>query len=105
MCKRGRHKKIWYPLLEDISNGVRMDWVGEVENLVLAPSFWGSPFVFFDSRSPQTGLVAFGARPKGTPLVPGELVPEDLLNALKALADPTRLRILAHPAGRPLHTQ
>ena len=81
-------------LLEDISNGVRMDWVGEVENLVLAPSFWGSPFVFFDSRSPQTGLVAFGARPKGTPLVPGELVPEDLLNALKALADPTRLRIL-----------
>jgi len=81
-------------ILEDISNGVRMDWVQDVEKLVLAPSFWGSPFVFFDSRSTQTGLVLFGARPKGKALVPGELVPEDLLNALKALADPTRLRIL-----------
>jgi len=81
-------------VLEDISSGVRMDWVNEVDELILAPSFWGSPFVFFDSRSPKTGLIAFGARPKGTPLVPGELVPEDLLNALKALADPTRLRIL-----------
>lgn len=81
-------------VLEDISSGVRMDWVNDVENLVLAPSFWSSPFVFFDSRSEHTGLIAFGARPKGTPLVPGELVPEDLLNALKALADPTRLRIL-----------
>ena len=81
-------------VLEDISNGVRMDWVQDVDQLVLAPSFWGSPFVFFDSRSTDTSLIAFGARPKGTALVPGELVPEDLLNALKALADPTRLRIL-----------
>lgn len=81
-------------VLEDISNGVRMDWVREVEELVLVPAFWGSPFVFFDSRSTATSYVAFGARPKGTPLVPGELVPEELLNALKALADPTRLRIL-----------
>jgi DNA-binding transcriptional ArsR family regulator len=41
-------------ILEDVSGGVRMDWIEDV----------------------------------------GELVPEDLLNALKALADPTRLRIL-----------
>ena len=81
-------------VLEDISNGVRMDWVQDIDRLVLAPSFWGSPFVFFDSRSTEISLIAFGARPKGTALVPGELVPEDLLNALKALADPTRLRIL-----------
>ena len=81
-------------VLEDISNGVRMDWVQDVQQLVFAPSFWGSPFVFFDSPSSQTGLVLFGARPKDMALVPGELVPEDLLNALKALADPTRLRIL-----------
>lgn len=81
-------------VLEEISNGVRMDWVQDVDQLVLTPSFWGTPFVFFDSRSLETSLIAFGARPKGMALVPGELVPEDLLNALKALADPTRLRIL-----------
>jgi DNA-binding transcriptional ArsR family regulator len=81
-------------VLEDVSGGVRMDWVEDVEQLVLAPSFWGAPFVFFDSRNPATSLILFGARPKGMALVPGELVPEELLNALKALADPTRLRIL-----------
>lgn len=81
-------------ILEDVSGGVRMDWIEGVEKLVLAPSFWGAPFVFFDSRGTETNFILFGARPKGMPLVPGELVPEDLLNALKALADPTRLRIL-----------
>ncbi len=79
MYRRVLNKKIWFQFGR-YSNGVRMDWVREVEELVLAPSFWGSPFVFFDSRSTETSYVAFGARPKGTPLVPGELVPEELLN-------------------------
>ncbi len=83
-------------LLEEVSSGVRMDWVPEVENLILAPSFWGSPFVFYDSQDKETGIILFGARPKGLALVPGELVPEDLINPLKALADPTRLRILRY---------
>ena len=81
-------------ILEDVSGGVRMDWTQDVQKLILAPSFWSAPFVFFDSRCAEASFVLFGARPKGVPLVPGELVPEDLLNALKALADPTRLRIL-----------
>jgi len=83
-------------LLEELSSGVRMDWVKDVSALVLAPSFWGAPFVFFDSMDSETGIILFGARPKGMALVPGDLVPEDLLNALKALADPTRLRILRY---------
>jgi DNA-binding transcriptional ArsR family regulator len=83
-------------VLEQLSAGVRMDWVSNLTKLIMAPSFWGAPFVFFDTLKEKTGIVLFGARPKGTPLVPGELVPEDLLNALKALADPTRLRILRH---------
>ena len=83
-------------LLEELSSGVRMDWVNDVSALVLAPSFWGAPFVFFDSMESETGIILFGARPKGMALVPGDLVPEDLLNALKALADPTRLRILRY---------
>lgn len=83
-------------LLEEVSSGVRMDWVIGVKNLILAPSFWGTPFVFYDSHDKETGIILFGARPKGTALVPGESVPEDLINALKALADPTRLRILRY---------
>lgn len=80
--------------LEQLSTGVRMDWVNEVSNLILAPSFWGAPFVFFDKLDEETGIILFGARPEGTALIPGELVPDELLNALKAIADPTRLRIL-----------
>ena len=83
-------------LLEEVSSGVRMDWVNGVDNLILAPSFWSTPFVFYDAQDKETGIILFGARPKGTALVPGELVPEDLVNALKALADPTRLRILRY---------
>jgi len=83
-------------LLEEVSSGVRMDWVTGVESLILAPSFWGAPFVFFDSQDKETGILLFGGRPKGTALVPGELVPEDLVNALKAMADPNRLRILRY---------
>lgn len=81
-------------LLEDLSAGVRMDWIAHRANIILAPSFWGAPFVFFDTLSEDTGILLFGARPQGVTLVPGELIPENLLNALKALANPTRLRIL-----------
>ena len=81
-------------VLETLSIGVRMDWVKEVSNLILAPSFWGAPFVIFDKLDEETGIILFGARPEGTALIPGELVPDELLNALKAIADPTRLRIL-----------
>jgi DNA-binding transcriptional ArsR family regulator len=83
-------------MLEQLSTGARMDWVTSLTKLILAPSYWGAPFVFFDTLKEKTGIILFGARPNGVPLVPGELVPEDLLNALKALADPTRLRILRH---------
>ena len=88
------HKKDLLSVLEELSAGVRMDWAYEVSTLILAPSFWGAPFVFFDRLDENTGIILFGARPEGTALVPGELVPDELLNALKALADPTRLRIL-----------
>ena len=83
-------------VLEVLSSGVRMDWISEVSQLILAPSFWAAPFVFFNRLEAETGIILFGARPDGMALVPGDLVPEDLLNALKALADPTRLRILRY---------
>jgi DNA-binding transcriptional ArsR family regulator len=81
-------------LLEELSEGVRLDWITEVSKVVMAPSFWATPFVIFNRMDDETGIIVFGARPKGTALVPGDLIPEELLNPLKALADPTRLRIL-----------
>lgn len=87
--------------LEELTAGVRMDWAKDVTALILAPSFWGTPFVFFDRLAEDTGIILFGARPKEMDLVPGEVVPENLLNTLKALADPTRLRILRYLVERP----
>ena len=81
-------------VLETLSTGVRMESVSEFSTLIMAPSFWRAPFVFSDKLDDQTGIILFGARPEGTALIPGQLVPDELLNALKAIADPTRLRIL-----------
>jgi len=89
-------------LLEKLSTGVRMDWVSGISTLILAPSFWAAPFVYFDRLDEKTGMILFGSRPDGMRLVPGDLVPQDLLNPLKALADPTRLRILRCLLNKPL---
>ena len=89
------HKDV-LTVLEELSSGARLDMISDVPRLVLAPSFWASPFVFFSRLDESTRIILFGARPKGTALVPGDLVPEELLNSLKALADPTRLRILRY---------
>jgi len=83
-------------VLEELSSGVRLDMISEVSHLVLAPSFWAAPFVLYDQLDQNTRIILFGARPKGMALVPGDLVPEELINSLKALADPTRLRILRY---------
>ena len=81
-------------LLEELSLGVRFEEVLNVSALVLAPSFWGAPFLFYDHLDADTYMLLFGARPDDCTLVPGDIVPESLLRGLKALADPTRLRIL-----------
>ncbi len=98
-----QHRNV-FSLLEELSEGVRMDWVSEVTELILAPSFWGAPFVFYNRLGDTKGIVLFGSRPEGKTLVPGELVPEELLNTLKALADPTRLRILRYLQEKPSTT-
>lgn len=70
--------------------------------LVLAPSYWGAPHIWSDVLSAGRLLLLFSARPPDVSLVPGEVVPDALLRALKALADPTRLRILRYLTAEPL---
>ncbi len=83
-------------LLEELSQGVIMDEGFGAPNLVLAPSFWGSPLLIFDMIAPDQEIILFGARPMEASLVPGEVVPDALLRGLKALSDSTRLRILRY---------
>ncbi|MGD2026182.1 MAG: metalloregulator ArsR/SmtB family transcription factor [Anaerolineales bacterium] len=79
-------------LAENLKGGFR---AGDGE-VILTPSYWCSPGVAFSSLETNQSLLMFGARPKEESLVPGEIVPEDLLQRLKAMTDPTRMRILRY---------
>jgi DNA-binding transcriptional ArsR family regulator len=81
-------------LLEELSQGLRFDQRPAAPELVLAPSYWSTPLMYFGKVSDQREILLFGARPPDASLVPGEVVPDALLRTLKALSDPTRLRIL-----------
>jgi DNA-binding transcriptional ArsR family regulator len=100
--KLARSAKRWEVLLEELSQGVRIakDW--EAKTLILAPSYWGTPLAQMAHFKPDKMLFLFGARPADESLIPGELVPDALHQALKALADPTRLRILRYLTDEPL---
>ncbi len=89
-------------LLEELSQGVHLESLLDVETLFLVPSFWISPFITLASLGSQRGMMVFGARPANVALIPGEAVPDILLRGLKAVADPTRLRILRFLAEEPL---
>jgi DNA-binding transcriptional ArsR family regulator len=67
----------------------------EVEEVVLAPSYWCAKDFQLSADGRQM-VMLFGARPEEESLVPGEVVPEDLLLRLKAMTDPTRMRILRY---------
>ncbi|HEX6384222.1 MAG TPA: metalloregulator ArsR/SmtB family transcription factor [Anaerolineae bacterium] len=93
-------------LLEELSQGLRFDFEGieEMQELTLIPSFWTTPLSMFTpiGADHKRWLFLFGGRPADVSLVPGEVVPELLFQTLKALADPTRLRILRYLTAEPL---
>ncbi len=92
----------WDKLLEELTQGVRVlkDW--ENKSLILVPSYWSTPLALMADFPPNKMLFLFGARPADESLIPGEVVPDALYQALKALADPTRLRILRYLTDEPL---
>ncbi len=81
-------------LLEDLSHGVKLEKIASYQKIILAPSYWTTPLIFYNNPQPDELLVVFGCREEDQNLIPGEYVPETLVTALKAMADPTRLRIL-----------
>lgn len=88
-------------LVENLSQGLRFASLPELSEIILAPSYWSTPLVIFTNIDKDRMLLVYGARPAQTSLVPGEDVPDILVRSLKALADPTRLRILHYLAQKP----
>ncbi len=86
-------------LLLQLSQGVRFEAKYDIDELILVPSYWITPLVIYYHHTARSGIFVFGARPADESLVPGEQVPDAMLRALKALADPTRLRILRYLAN------
>jgi len=89
-------------LLEELSQGLRFTEMPEMDELVLVPSFWVTPLMYFGHLGERRGVWLFGARPSNQSLIPGEMVSDALLRALKALSDPTRLKILHYLSQEPL---
>jgi DNA-binding transcriptional ArsR family regulator len=90
-------EKLSFPeLFENLSQGVKVSDMFSSPEIVLIPSYWSTPLIFFGNINENCKAVLFGARPDDVSLVPGEVVPDSLLRVLKAIADPTRLRILRY---------
>lgn len=83
-------------LFTELSQGLQLGDEFNAPNFILAPAFWITPLVFFEKFSRDTMFLAFGARPADMSVVPGEIVPDALVRSLKALADPTRLKIMRY---------
>lgn len=98
-------KMLFVDLLEEISQGVRIPALEtRATELVLAPSYWFTPLIHCEEINPRRWLFLFGARPPDVSLIPCEAgMPDLLLRRLKALSDPTRLRILQYLSEEP-HT-
>lgn len=88
-------------LFVELSQGVKIAFIEEANEVRFVPSYWTTPLVMYDCVIDKQWVVLYGARPAESALVPGELVPDALLRALKALSDPTRLLILRYLSGQP----
>ncbi len=88
-------------LIERLSNGFTISKDIDLSRLVLVPSIWSHPFVTPMELSERELCLVWGAHPSGFKLVPGESVPNDSMLVLKAMNDPTRLRLLRLIAMKP----
>ena len=88
-------------LIERLSNGFTISKDMDLTRLVLVPSIWLHPFVVPIELSDDELCIVWGAHPPGFKLVPGESVPTDAMLVLRAMNDPTRLRLLRLIAMEP----
>jgi DNA-binding transcriptional ArsR family regulator len=81
-------------LFVELSQGVQLGEEFRAPKLIFVPAFWSTPLILYEKLEANTQLIVFGARPANMSVIPGETVPDGLVRSLKALADPTRLKIL-----------
>jgi DNA-binding transcriptional ArsR family regulator len=83
-------------LFHELSQGVQMGEEFRAAKYIFVPAFWTTPLILYEKLDADTMLITFGARPADVSVIPGETLPDGLVRSLKALADPTRLKILAY---------
>lgn len=88
-------------MIERLSNGFTLSKDIDIKRLVLVPSIWIYPYVARFDLADRELFVTWGTHAPGYKLVPGESVPDDALMVLRALSDPTRLRLLRLIAAEP----
>jgi DNA-binding transcriptional ArsR family regulator len=81
-------------LLTTLSRGVHFSDLNHMERVIVAPSYWANPLVFYRHIQPDQALLLFGSRPEGLGVSAGESAPSHLVFVLKAVADSSRLVIL-----------
>ena len=81
-------------LFTELSQGLQVGDEFKASSFIIVPAFWTTPLIFFEKFDNKTMFLTFGARPADMSVVPGETVPDALVRSLKALADPTRLKIM-----------
>ncbi len=89
-------------LVERLSRGVRLEGLETLTDLTLLPSWWVTPLAFLARPEHEKMMMAFGVRPEVQSGAEAAEAPEMLVNALKSLGDPTRLRILRYLSSGPL---
>lgn len=90
-------QKLSFPdLIAELSQGVHVEPIADGD-VILIPAYWITPLLMnteLHTEEKATFVFLFGVRPANMSIIPGELVPDGLLRTLKALADPTRLKIM-----------
>jgi len=67
----------------------------DVPEIVLVPGYWNTPYFIFLRSAQIRCWMVFRRTPGNLSLVPGEQVPDALCWRSRAIADPTRLKIIA----------
>lgn len=104
-AQKSAETKPFVSLIEQLTGGIRLDpdQLTQHKEIILVPSYWATPMLIMGAVNEHHGYFMFGARPSTASLVPGEVVPDALHQSLKALANPTRLKILRYLSAEP-HT-
>lgn len=81
-------------LVESLCNGLTLQLEPSIQELVCSPSYWITPLISYDHISPGKSMLLYGCRPMTETVVPGENLSAHMMQSIKAIADPTRLKII-----------